>query len=217
VSSVLATKKVRLIMELRALGITDARVLGAIERVPREIFLPEMFRDRAYENVALPVGHGQTISQPLVVAHMTEALEVGPRHKVLEIGTGSGYQAAVLAKLCRRVFTIERYRDLLKQAEERFAALRIHNITTRHGDGSKGWPEQSPFDRIIVTAAAEEVPPILRQSLVDGGIMVIPVGEERRDQQLLRIRRKGDDFITADLGGVRFVPMVGGLPRESTP
>ncbi len=215
-NSVLATKKVRLIMELRALGITDARVLGAIERVPREAFLPDTFRDRAYENVALPVGHGQTISQPLVVAHMTEALEVGPRHKVLEIGTGSGYQAAVLAKLCRRVFTIERYRDLLKQAEERFAALRINNITTRHGDGYKGWPEQSPFDRIIVTAAAAEVPPLLKQSLVDGGIMVIPVGEERRDQQLLRIRRKGDEFITEDLGAVRFVPLVVGLPREMT-
>jgi protein-L-isoaspartate(D-aspartate) O-methyltransferase len=217
VNTVLATKKVRLIMELRALGITDARVLGAIERVPREVFLPEMFRDRAYENVALPVGHGQTISQPLVVAHMTEALEVGPRHKVLEIGTGSGYQAAVLAKLCRRVFTIERYRDLLKQAEERFAALRIHNITTRHGDGAKGWPEQSPFDRIIVTAAAAEVPPILKQSLIDGGILVIPVGEERRDQELLKIRRTGEEFITESLGGVRFVPLVAGLPRESTP
>lgn len=216
-NTVLATKKVRLIMELRALGITDARVLGAIERVPREVFLPEMFRDRAYENVALPVGHGQTISQPLVVAHMTEALEVGPRHKVLEIGTGSGYQAAVLAKLCRRVFTIERYRDLLKQAEERFAALRIHNITTRHGDGAKGWPEQSPFDRIIVTAAAAEVPPILKQSLIDGGILVIPVGEERRDQELLKIRRTGEEFITESLGGVRFVPLVAGLPRESTP
>lgn len=215
-NSVVATKKVRLIMELRSLGITDARVLGAIERVPREAFLPETFRDRAYENVALPVGHGQTISQPLVVAHMTEALEVGPRHKVLEIGTGSGYQAAVLAKLCRRVFTIERHRDLLKLAEERFAALRIHNITTRHGDGAKGWPEQAPFDRIIVTAAAAEMPPVLLQSLVDGGVLVIPVGEERRDQKLLRIRRKGEEFIREDLGGVRFVPLVGGLPRETT-
>jgi len=215
VNSVLATKKVRLIMELRALGITDARVLGAIERVPREAFLPDTLRHRAYENTALPVGHGQTISQPLVVAHMTEALEVGPRHKVLEIGTGSGYQAAVLAKLCRRVFTIERYRDLLKLAEERLAALRIHNITTRHGDGARGWPEQSPFDRIIVTAAAAEVPPLLMRSLVDGGILVVPVGGERRDQQLLRIRRKGDEFVTEGLGGVRFVPLVGGLQRES--
>jgi protein-L-isoaspartate(D-aspartate) O-methyltransferase len=215
VNSVLATKKVRLIMELRALGITDARVLGALERVPREAFLPDTFRDRAYENVALPVGHGQTISQPLVVAHMTEALELTSRHKVLEIGTGSGYQAAVLAKLCRRVFTIERHRDLLKLAEERFATLRIHNITTRHGDGAKGWPEQLPFDRIIVTAAAPEVPPVLLESLIDGGVLVIPVGEERRDQELLRIRRRGSEIVTENLGGVRFVPLVGGVPRET--
>jgi len=215
VSTALATKKVRLIMELRAAGITDARVLGAIERVSREAFLPETFRDRAYDNVALPVGHGQTISQPQVVTRMTEALEVGARHKVLEIGTGSGYQAAILAKLCRRVFTIERYRDLLKTAEERFAALRIHNITTRLGDGAKGWPEQAPFDRIIVTAAASEVPPALLKSLGEGGIMVIPVGEERRDQRLLRIRRKGEETVTEELGPVRFVPLVEGLPRES--
>jgi len=214
VNNALATKKVRLIMELRAEGITDARVLGALERVPREAFVPDAFKDRAYENVALPVGHGQTISQPLVVAIMTEALEVGDRHKVLEIGTGSGYQAAILAKLCRRVFTIERHRELLKQAEQRFAALRIHNITTRHGDGSKGWPEQAPFDRIMVTAAAAEVPKVLLDSLADDGIMVIPVGEERGDQKLVRIRRKGDRYATEDLGGVRFVPLVGGLPRE---
>ena len=214
-STALATKKVRLIMELRAAGITDARVLGAIERVSREVFLPDTFRDRAYDNVALPVGHGQTISQPLVVTRMTEALEVGARHKVLEIGTGSGYQAAILAKLCRRVFTIERYRDLLKTAEERFAALRIHNITTRLGDGAKGWPEQAPFDRIIVTAAAAEVPPALLKSLGEGGIMVIPVGEERRDQQLLRIRRKGEETVTEELGAVRFVPLVAGLAREN--
>jgi protein-L-isoaspartate(D-aspartate) O-methyltransferase len=213
VSTALANKKVRLIMELRSQGITDARVLGALERVPREAFLPDTFSDRAYDNVALPVGHGQTISQPLVVAHMTEALEVGARHKVLEIGTGSGYQAAILAKLCRRVFTIERHRDLLKAAEQRFAALRIHNITTRHGDGAKGWPEQAPFDRIIVTAAAPEVPPILLSSLADGGVLVVPVGEEHRDQQLLRVRRKGDEFITEELGAVRFVPLVAGLPR----
>ena len=214
-SSVLATKKVRLIMELRSAGITDARVLGAIERVSREAFLPETFLDRAYDNVALPVGHGQTISQPLVVARMTEALEVGARHKVLEIGTGSGYQAAILAKLCRRVFTIERYRDLLRAAEQRFAALRIHNITSRAGDGNKGWPEQAPFDRIIVTAAASDVPQVLLRSLSDGGIMVIPVGEERRDQRLLRIRRNGEEIETEELGAVRFVPLVAGLPNDS--
>jgi len=215
VSTALATKKVRLIMELRSAGITDARVLGAIERVSREAFLPDTFKDRAYDNVALPVGHGQTISQPLVVAQMTEALEVGARHKVLEVGTGSGYQAAILAKLCRRVFTIERYRDLLKAAEQRFAALRIHNVTTRVGDGAKGWPEQAPFDRIIVTAAAAEAPRMLLGSLADGGVMVIPVGEERRDQKLLRIRRRGEELATEDLGAVRFVPLVAGLPRES--
>ena len=134
-STVLANKHARLIMELRAAGITDVRVLGAIERVPREMFLPDTFKDRAYENVALPIGHGQTISQPLVVAHMTEALAPGERHKVLEIGTGSGYQAAVLARLCRRVFTLERHRDLLRAAEQRFAALRIHNIRSEERRG----------------------------------------------------------------------------------
>jgi protein-L-isoaspartate(D-aspartate) O-methyltransferase len=212
----LAVKKARLIMELRAEGITNAKVLGAIERVSREYFLPETFLDRAYENVALPIGHGQTISQPLVVAIMTEALEVGDRHKVLEIGTGSGYQTAVLAKLCRRVFTMERHRELLKQAEQRFAALRLHNVTTRFGDGTKGWPEQSPFDRIIVTAASEEVPRTLLESLTDGGILVIPEGEERREQELLRIRRDGDSFKRESLGAVRFVPLVSGLPRQGS-
>jgi protein-L-isoaspartate(D-aspartate) O-methyltransferase len=212
----LAVKKARLIMELRAEGITNAKVLGAIERVSRENFLPDTFLDRAYENVALPIGHGQTISQPLVVAIMTEALEVGDRHKVLEIGTGSGYQTAVLAKLCRRVFTMERHRELLKQAEQRFAALRLHNVTTLFGDGTKGWPEQSPFDRIIVTAASEEVPRVLLESLTDGGILVIPEGEERREQDLLRIRRDGDSFKRESLGAVRFVPLVSGLPRQGS-
>jgi len=215
VNSVLATKKVRLIMELRALGITDARVLGAIERVPREVFLPEMFRDRAYENVALPVGHGQTISQPLVVALMTEALDVGERDKVLEIGTGSGYQAAVLARLCRRVFTIERHRTLLKEAEQRFAELKIHNITTRFGDGTKGWPEQAPFDRILVTAAAPDILKKLLDQLAPHGILVAPVGEDRREQQLLRLRRRDGEIETEELGGVRFVPLVAGLPRKN--
>ena len=212
----LAVKKARLIMELRAEGIVDAKVLAAIERVSREHFLPETFRDRAYENVALPIGHGQTISQPLVVALMTQALEVGSRHKVLEIGTGSGYQTAVLAKLCRRVFTMERHRDLLKSAEQRFAALRIHNITTRFGDGTKGWPEQAPFDRILVTAASEDVPHVLLESLADGGVLVVPVGAEHRDQELLRLRRKGESIERESLGAVRFVPLVAGLPRAGT-
>lgn len=209
-----APKVLRLLMELRGLGVSDARVLGALERVPREIFVPAAFKDQAYENVALPIGHGQTISQPLVVALMTEALEVGERHKVLEIGTGSGYQTAVLARLCRRVFSIERHRALLKEAEKRFAELRLHNVTSRFGDGTKGWPEQAPFDRIIVTAAAPELPGKLLGSLAEGGVLVAPVGEERRDQRLIRIRRKDGTSVTEELGPVRFVPLVEGLPRD---
>jgi protein-L-isoaspartate(D-aspartate) O-methyltransferase len=210
-------KVLRLLMELRGLGITDARTLGAIERVPRDIFVPAAFKDQAWENVALPIGHAQTISQPLVVALMTQALEVGDRHKVLEIGTGSGYQTAVLAKLCRRVFTMERHRGLLKEAEKRFAELKLHNVTTRFGDGTKGWPEQAPFDRIIVTAAAPELPAILRDSLAEGGILVAPIGEERRDQQLVRVSRRDGTFLTEELGPVRFVPLVVGLPRGAPP
>jgi protein-L-isoaspartate(D-aspartate) O-methyltransferase len=206
-------KVVRLLMDLRGGGIDDARVLGAMERVPREIFVPAPFKDQAWENVALPIGHAQTISQPLVVALMTQALEVGERHKVLEIGTGSGYQTAILAKLCRRVFTMERHRALLKEAEKRFAELKLHNVTTRFGDGTKGWAEQAPFDRIIVTAAAPELPASLRDSLAEGGVLVAPIGEERRDQRLVRIRRKDGAFVTEELGPVRFVPLVAGLPR----
>src|SRR5215467_15843233 len=147
-------KKLRLLMELRGSGIADARVLGAIEKTPREKFVPASFEDQAYENVALPIGNGQTVSQPYVVALMTEKLEIGERQTVLEIGTGSGYQTAVLASLCRRVFTIERYRELLREAERRFEALRLHNIVCRFGDGTKGWPEQAPYERVLVTAAA---------------------------------------------------------------
>jgi protein-L-isoaspartate(D-aspartate) O-methyltransferase len=209
-------KVLRLIMELRRGGIGDARVLGAIERVPREMFVPATFTDQAYENVALPIACGQTVSQPLVVARMTEALEVGSRHKVLEIGTGSGYQTAVLAKLCRRVYSIERHRELAREAEQRLAALRIHNVTLRYGDGTKGWPEQAPFERIIVTAAAPELPAVLADSLAVGGMLVAPVGANRRDQQLLRIRREESGFTTEELGAVRFVPLVVGLPRDGS-
>jgi len=205
----------KLILELRGGGVTDPRILNAIERVPRELFVPPLFRDRAYENVALPIGHGQTISQPLVVARMTEALEVTERHIVLEIGTGSGYQAAVLARLARRVFTVERHRAMLTTAEERFRQLRLHNITARFGDGTKGWPEQPSFDRVIVTAAAAMLPDALLQSLAEDGVLVAPVGENKRDQSLLRIRRRNGDFSVEELGAVRFVPLVAGLPRTA--
>jgi protein-L-isoaspartate(D-aspartate) O-methyltransferase len=201
---------IRLIMELRQTGIADSRVLSVIERIPRDRFVLANFQDQAWENTALPIEQGQTISQPFVVAFMTAALEVGDRHRVLEIGTGSGYQAAILSRLCRRVFTVERYRSLLKVAEQRFRDLDMHNIVCRHGDGSAGWPEQAPFDRIIVTAAAAETPKALLEQLKEDGILVIPVGKESQDQVIKRYRRKGDDWSEEDMLPVRFVPLVSG-------
>ena len=210
-----AEKVAKLILELRRAGVADTRVLGAIERVPRELFVPPAFRERAYENVALPIGHHQTISQPYIVALMTEALDVTERHIVLEIGTGSGYQAAVLGRLARRVFTVERHRAMVTAAEERFRQLRLNNITCRFGDGTKGWPEQSRFDRIIVTAAASSIPDALLASLAEDGVLVAPVGEEKRGQTLLRVRRTAAGFAAEELGAVRFVPLVAGLPRAA--
>ncbi len=210
----LAARKIRLIMALRRSGVTDTAVLAAVERIPRESFVPEAFHDQAYEDKALPIGQGQTISQPQVVALMTQALDLTPRHKVLEIGTGSGYQSAVLARLSRRVYTIERHRALLAEAERRFAALRIHNITAIAGDGMKGWPAQAPFDRIIVTAAAAGMPETLLAQLAVGGIMVLPLGPERADQELIRVRRLETEITTEKLCDVRFVPLLPGLPAE---
>ncbi len=203
--------KIRLIMELRRHGITDARVLGAIERVPREAFVPDAFRGRAYENVALPIGRGQTISQPAVVGYMTQELDLGERMKVLEIGTGSGYQGAILSRLCRRVYTVERSAELLRDAEKIFRDLRLNNITTRHGDGGGGWPEQAPFERIIVTAAAPDVPPALLGQLAPGGVMILPVGETSDTQQLIKCRRTEAGIDYESLWPVRFVPLVGGV------
>ena len=203
-------------MELRRAGIGDAQVLGAIEKTPREKFVPLAFEDQAYENLALPIGQGQTVSQPYVVALMTEKLELGERHHALEIGTGSGYQTAVLARLCRRVFSVERHRELLRDAERRFGELALRNIVCRFGDGTKGWPEQVPYDRVLLTAAAAEVPQTLIEGLAPGGILVAPVGEDHRGQQLVRIRRDDHGFSTEDLGLVRFVPLVAGLPRRSS-
>ena len=207
--------KIRLVMELRRHGVTDTRVLSAIERVPREEFTPPNFRDQAYEDTALPIGHGQTLSQPTVVGLMSQALEAGPRMKVLEIGTGSGYQGAILAQLCRRVYTIERHKPLLDDAEAKFKKLRLHNITTRLGDGWLGWPEQAPFDRIIVTAAPPDVPQALMDQLAPDGIIVLPLGSEKRSQRLVRIRKTESGPVQEDITAVRFVPMVKGLPNEA--
>jgi protein-L-isoaspartate(D-aspartate) O-methyltransferase len=202
---------IRLIMELRKQGITDSKVLGAIERVPREAFVPETFRDQAYENTALPIGSGQTISQPSVVAFMTQELKIGDRMKILEVGTGSGYQAAVLAKLCRRLYSIERHRDLRMEAEQKFRDLRINNITAKTGDGTKGWPEQAPFDRIIVTAAAtRDIPHALLEQLAPDGIMIAPMGETARDQHLYRFTFDTDGTLQREqMWPVRFVPLIG--------
>ncbi len=205
-------KKIRLVMHLRTMGITDANVLGAMERVPREVFIPPAFRDQAWEDTALPIGLGQTISQPLIVAAMTQALELGDRDKALEIGTGCGYQAAILARLCRRVYTIERHRPLMAMAQKHFDALRVRNITAICADGMKGWPEvsQVPFDKIIVTAGAREKPPqALLDQLKEGGLMVIPVGTTTSNQVLKLYRKESADvFAVRDLMPVRFVPLL---------
>ena len=205
-------RKIRLIMDLRSRGISDVRVLAAIEQVPREAFLSGAMTARAYEDVALPIACGQTISQPYVVAFMTQALQVNDRHKVLEIGTGSGYQAAVLARLCRRVYTIERYPALMAEAEARFAALGLNNITTRVGDGTKGWPEQAPFERILVTAAAATLPARLVDQLAVGGRMVLPLGPDPEHQDIVLATREEDgEIVQEPLMPARFVPLVAGL------
>lgn len=211
----LAARKIRLIMHLRRAGITDTKVLAAIERIPREAFVPEPFHDQAYEDRALPIGEGQTVSQPQIVALMTQALELRPGQKVLEIGTGSGYQAAVLSRLTRRVFSIERHKPLLIEAERKFLSLRFHNIHCRYGDGMQGWPEQAPFERIIVTAAAPELPATLLDQLAVGGIMVLPLGPERGDQDLYRLRKTADGIERELLAPVRFVPLLPGLGEDA--
>lgn len=201
--------KIRLLMNLRRSGITNTDVLTAIENVPRERFVEEQFLDRAYEDNALPIAMDQTISQPTVVAEMTQALMVDESHTVLEIGTGSGYQTAVLAKLARRVHTIERHKQLAAVAKARFEAMKLRNITPHVGDGSKGWPHAAPYERILVTAAAEEVPQELLQQLAIGGVMVIPVGPHVADQHLLRLTRVSEQEVRKEtLAPVRFVPLV---------
>lgn len=202
-------EKARLIMTLRGMGVVEADVLSAMERVPRELFVPTALSQHAYENASLPIALEQTISQPYIVARMTAALELTGRERVLEIGTGSGYQAAILSFLCRRVYSIERLRPLLVEAENRFRKLRITNVTSKFGDGAKGWPEGAPFDRVILTCAPPEIPATLLNQLKTGGIMVAPEGRDR-EQSLVVIRRTEEGFERRELLPVRFVPFVEG-------
>ncbi|WP_413530407.1 protein-L-isoaspartate(D-aspartate) O-methyltransferase [Rahnella inusitata] len=197
-----------LLEQLRQQGIHDEKLLHAIEAVPRERFVDEAFQHKAYENTALPIGSGQTISQPYTVARMTELLRLKPSSRVLEIGTGSGYQTAILAHLVEHVFSVERIKGLQWQAKRRLKQLDLHNVSTRHGDGWQGWPSRGPFDAIIVTAAPPEIPQDLLQQLDDGGVMILPVGEE--NQILQRITRRGDEFAAETIEAVRFVPLVKG-------
>jgi protein-L-isoaspartate(D-aspartate) O-methyltransferase len=203
------TKKAQLIMALRGQGIGDATVLSALESVPRELFVPPALRQHAYENASLPIALDQTISQPYVVARMTEALRLTGRERVLEIGCGSGYQAAVLTYLCRRVYSMERLKPLLVDAENRLRDLRISNISLRHGDGVKGWPEAAPFDRIILTCGSAKIPDILLQQLKIDGIMVAPEGTDSA-QQLVVITRRESGFEREVLMPVTFVPLIEG-------
>lgn len=199
----------RLIMQLRAQGIRDSKVLAAFEKIPREQFVESAFVERAYEDTALPIACGQTISQPRIVALMTQALEVNDRQRVLEIGTGSGYQAAILSRVCRMVYTIERHKDLHDVAARRFESLRLRNILHRHGDGFLGWPEGAPFDRIMLTAAPEQFPQTLLDQLSDkGGIMVFPFGRESEVQDLIKLTKTPEGVLQETLSKVRFVPMV---------
>ena len=208
-------------MDLRRKGVTDAAVLGAMERVPRDEFVPSAVKDQAWDDMALPIGRGQTSSQPYVVASMTQALDLSDRDKVLEIGTGCGYQTAILAKLCRRVYTIERHRILLERAEVMFEALKLRNVTALAGDGMKGWPrihgiDQAPFDKIIVTAAAREKPPqALLDQLKPAGVMIIPVGPSG-DQMLRRYKKESEEaYSVSDLMPVRFVPLLPDIAADS--
>ena len=202
-------EKAQLIMTLRGMGILDSATLAAMEQVPRELFVPTALRHHSYENASLPIAYNQTISQPYVIARMTEALRLSGRELVLEIGCGSGYQAAILAHLCRRVYTMERLKPLLVDAENRLRDLRISNISFRLGDGSKGWPEAAPFDRIILTCGCDKIPDILLQQLKIGGIMVAPEGQGK-SQQLVVVTRHEAGFERMLLMPVTFVPLIEG-------
>lgn len=215
-----------LLASLRQHGITDERVLKAMADTPRDVFVDKTFDYAAYNDSALPIACGQTISQPFVVGYMTQMLDVRENMRVLELGTGSGYQAAVLAHLCRRVYTIERHRPLLREAQARFTRLGLHNVVTKHADGLRGWSEQAPFDRILCAAAMAEVPQILIDQLKPGGILIAPLGDapksnnpfavESFSQQLTKIIRTEEGVKRETLIPVVFVPMLPGLPQEAS-
>jgi protein-L-isoaspartate(D-aspartate) O-methyltransferase len=194
--------------QIAARGVKDERVLDAMRWLPRERFFPGELQSHAFDDAAAPIGHGQTISQPYIVALMTEALDLTPDHRVLEIGTGSGYQAAILARLCKEVYTVERVKSLLDEAFDRLSSLHIRNVHFHFGDGSLGWPKHAPYDRIIITAAAPSVPTAITDQLVDGGICVAPVGS-RDDQELVKLTKHGDRLDEKKLCPVRFVPLLG--------
>ena len=202
--------KFDLLLDLKQQGVSDIKVLNIIEHIDRSLFIDNNLKEKSNLNVALPIDCGQTISQPLVVAHMTQILDINKKMRVLEIGTGSGYQSLVLSKLSRFVYTIERHNILLKKAKNLLQSLEINNVFFKHADGGLGWSEQAPFDRIIVTASAPEIPTKLLSQLVDNGIMVIPVGEDNDNQVLKKIIKKGDSFIVKNIMNVRFVPLLEG-------
>jgi protein-L-isoaspartate(D-aspartate) O-methyltransferase len=190
-------------------GIRDERVIGALRAVPRELFFPEEGRQAAYADRAAPIGHGQMISQPYMVALMTQRLDVQPTHRVLELGTGSGYQTAILCHLAGEVYSVERVKPLLDAAFERVLGLGLRNVHFRHGDGTLGWPEAAPFDRILVTAGAPELPrKLLLASLAEGGVAVLPVGPHD-EQMLAEVRREGGELVVTDVCACRFVKLVG--------
>jgi protein-L-isoaspartate(D-aspartate) O-methyltransferase len=194
--------------QIEARGITDQKVLAAMRKVPRHLFVSEALRDQAYGDFPLPIGEQQTISQPFIVAEMTQALQLGENDRVLELGTGSGYQAAILAEIAYRVFTIERIHALLVKARRLFDELKYHNIVTRLSDGTAGWPDESPFDAIIVTAGAPKIPEPLIAQLANGGRMVVPVGDQH-SQELVKVYKDEKGIRQSNLGGCRFVKLVG--------
>lgn len=207
----LAERKMQFMFSLRSKGVTDARTLTAMEKTDRALFVKGHFAERAYDDMPVPIACGQTISQPSVVGVMTQALQIAPRDKVLEVGTGSGYQAVILSHLARRVYTVDRHKALMDQARATFEALDITNITAITADGSFGLPDQAPFDRILVTAAAEDPPGPLLAQLKVGGIMVLPVGQSDSVQTLIRVQRHETGFDYEELRSVRFVPLLEGL------